>query len=385
MTHINSFIPPVSSPLRDTTPLLLSLQDTDTLRVSFPASGPLPIPMTNDYLFRALLQRNNNVLKGLICSLLHLSPEQMCTAEITNPIELGTSVTDKTFILDIKVLLNDHTVLNLELQVINQHNWIERSLSYLCRNFDNLQSGDTYQNIRPVLQIGILNFTLFPEQPEFYATYQLLNVKNHSLYSDKLRISVLNLTQIEYATEEDRSWQLDSWASLFRATTWEELTMLAQNNDYIKEAADTVFRLCQDERVRMECEAREDHYRTQLGIQRMIERQAAALEAQTAKIQAQASSLEAQDAKIQAQASSLEAQDAKIQAQASSLEAQDAKIQAQASSLEAQDAKIQAQASSLEAQDAKIQAQINEIELQAAEIDKLQTWMKAHGYDPADI
>ena len=308
MTHINSFIPPVSSPLRDTSPLLPSLQDPDTLRVSFPASGPLPIPMTNDYLFRALLQRNNNVLKGLICSLLHLSPEQMCTAEITNPIELGASVTDKTFILDIKVLLNDHTVLNLELQVINQHNWVERSLSYLCRNFDSLQPGDTYQNIRPVLQIGILNFTLFPEQPEFYATYQLLNVKNHSLYSDKLRISVLNLTQIELATKEDKSCQIDAWANLFKATTWEELTMLAQNNEYIKEAADTIFRLCQDERVRAECRAREDHYRTQLGIQQMMDRQAA-----------------------------------------------------------------------------EIQSRNAEIKTQAAEIDKLKTWIKAHGYDPADI
>ena len=322
MTHINSFIPPVSSPLRDTSPLLPSLQDPDTLRVSFPASGPLPIPMTNDYLFRALLQRNNNVLKGLICSLLHLSPEQMCTAEITNPIELGTSVTDKTFILDIKVLLNDHTVLNLELQVINQHNWVERSLSYLCRNFDNLQSGDTYQNIRPVLQIGILNFTLFPEQPEFYATYQLLNVKNHSLYSDKLRISVLNLTQIELATKEDKSCQIDAWANLFKATTWEELTMLAQNNEYIKEAADTIFRLCQDERVRMECQAREDHYRTQLGIQQMMDRQAAEIQSRNAEIEAQA---------------------------------------------------------------AEIQSQNAEIKTQAAEIDKLKTWIKAHGYDPADI
>ena len=322
MTHINSFIPPVSSPLRDTSPLLPSLQDPDTLRVSFPASGPLPIPMTNDYLFRALLQRNNNVLKGLICSLLHLSPEQMCTAEITNPIELGASVTDKTFILDIKVLLNDHTVLNLELQVINQHNWVERSLSYLCRNFDSLQPGDTYQNIRPVLQIGILNFTLFPEQPEFYATYQLLNVKNHSLYSDKLRISVLNLTQIELATKEDKSCQIDAWANLFKATTWEELTMLAQNNEYIKEAADTIFRLCQDERVRMECQAREDHYRTQLGIQQMMDRQAAEIQSRNAEIEAQA---------------------------------------------------------------AEIQSQNAEIKTQAAEIDKLKTWIKAHGYDPADI
>jgi len=36
------------------------------------ATGPVTIPMTNDYLFRALLQRNNNVLKGLLCSLLQM-------------------------------------------------------------------------------------------------------------------------------------------------------------------------------------------------------------------------------------------------------------------------------------------------------------------------
>ena len=33
---------------------------------SIPQSGALNVPMTNDYLFRALLQRNNLVLKGLI-------------------------------------------------------------------------------------------------------------------------------------------------------------------------------------------------------------------------------------------------------------------------------------------------------------------------------
>lgn len=33
------------------------------------ATGPVPIRMSNDYLFRALLQRSNTTLKGLICSL----------------------------------------------------------------------------------------------------------------------------------------------------------------------------------------------------------------------------------------------------------------------------------------------------------------------------
>lgn len=204
--------------------------------------------------------------------------------EIANPIELGASITDKTFILDIKILLNDQTILNLEMQVTNQHNWVERSLSYLCRNFDSLQTGETYQSFKPAIQIGLLNFTLFPDRPEFYATYQFLNVKNYSLYSDKLHISVLDLTQIELATEEDRFYHLDFWASLFKATNWEGFVMLAQSNEYIKEAADTIFKLCQDERIRMECEAREDYYRTQLGIQQMMDRQTATLKSQAAEI-----------------------------------------------------------------------------------------------------
>ncbi len=191
---------------------------------------------------------------------------------------LGTAINDKTFILDIRISLNDNDVINLELQVINQHNWVERSLSYLCRAFDSLLIGDSYLEVKPVTQIGLLNFTLFPEHPEFYATYQLLNVKDYSLYSDKLRLSVLDLTRIDLATEEDRSCQLDCWARFFKATTWEELHMLAQNNETIVEAASTVYKLTQEERIRMECEAREDYYRTQRDMQLIMKRSTEKLE-----------------------------------------------------------------------------------------------------------
>lgn len=136
-----------------------------------------------------------------------------------------------------------------------------------------------------MIQIGLLNFTLFPEHPEFYATYQLLNVKNYSLYSDKLRISVLDLTQIELANKEDMSCQLDCWARFFKAATWEEINMLAQENANLKEAATTVYQLTQEERIRMECEAREDYYRTQLGWQKRLKKQADTIEALTAEIE----------------------------------------------------------------------------------------------------
>lgn len=99
---------------------------------------------------------------------------------------------------------------------------------------------------------------LFPEYPEFYAAYQLLNVKNHHIYSDKLRISVVDLSQIELATEEDRNYGIDLWARVLKATTWEEINMLAQNNKYLQETVYAVKQLTDEEKIRQCCQARED-------------------------------------------------------------------------------------------------------------------------------
>ncbi|WP_170832676.1 PD-(D/E)XK nuclease family transposase [Butyrivibrio sp. INlla16] len=71
----------------------------------------------------------------------------------------------------------------------------ERSLSYLCRNYDTLNHRDSYLNAKTAYQIGLLNFTLFETHPEFYASYKMMNEKSHQIYSDKLQLRVLDLTQ----------------------------------------------------------------------------------------------------------------------------------------------------------------------------------------------
>ncbi|MBO5069616.1 MAG: Rpn family recombination-promoting nuclease/putative transposase [Roseburia sp.] len=222
------------------------------------AKGVIEYNMTNNYMFRYILQKNEKVLTGLICSLLHLKPEQIRTIEITNPIDLAGDITGKEFILDINIMLNDDTLINLEMQIANEHNWPERSLMYLCRSFDHLYRGQKYEDALPVYHIGFLDYTLFPEHPEFYATYQLLNVKNHHLYSRKFTLSVIDLTQTKLATEEDKVYEVDYWARIFKAKTWEELKMLAQNNEYLQEAADSIYKANSEEIVRQQCRARED-------------------------------------------------------------------------------------------------------------------------------
>ena len=234
-------------------------------------NGPLDIRMTNDYLFRALMQRNNKVLKALICSLLHLNMKSVSSVRITNPIELGKHIDDKDFYLDIKLELDHHTVINLEMQVLNEGNWSERSLVYLCRAFDNLLKGEDYNEVKPAIHIGILDFTLFPQYPELFATYWMMNEKNHNIYSRKFRLSVLDLNQIELATEEDKRIKVDYWANLFKSTTWEELKMIAKSDEYIQEAVDTVYQLSREEQIRLQCEAREDYNRRMRRMEKLLE------------------------------------------------------------------------------------------------------------------
>ena len=232
------------------------------------ATGVIAYNMTNNYMFRFILQQNKKVLKGLICALLHLKPEQIKSIEITNPINLAGDVSGKEFILDINVNLDDDTIINLEMQVANEHNWPERSLNYLCRSFDHLYSGQKYEEALPVIHIGFLDYTLFPDYPEFYATYKLMNVKNFNTYSSKFVLSVVDLTKVELATEEDRAFRIDYWAKIFKAKTWEDLKMLVKDNEYLEEAANSLYVANADEIVRQQCRAREDAERRERTLER---------------------------------------------------------------------------------------------------------------------
>ena len=235
------------------------------------ATGVIQYNMTNDYMFRYILQKNEKVLKGLICSLLHLRPEQIKKVEVTNPINLNEDINGKEFVLDINVMLNDDTQINLEMQVENKHNWIERSLAYLCRSFDQLYRGQKYEEALPVIHIGFLDYTLFPDEPEFYALNVLMNKKTHRIYSDKFRLSVVDLTQIKMATEEDKTYQIDYWARLFKAKTWEEIKMLAEKSEYLQEAAQSVYVANADEIVRQKCLAREEAERHERTVKRNMD------------------------------------------------------------------------------------------------------------------
>ena len=60
--------------------------------------------------------------------------------------------------------------------------------------------------------------------------------------------------------------------------------MLAQKDDYINDASNTIYQLTQEEKIRLQCEAREDYYRRQNYVEEEFARKEVALAEKDAEI-----------------------------------------------------------------------------------------------------
>lgn len=95
-------------------------------------------------------------------------------------------------------------------------------------------------------------------------------------YSDKMSIRVLQLNQLKKEMGEEIRSELYDWAQLFKAVTWEEMRMLAEKDESIKECVFTYKELTADEKAKMQMEALDDYYRRlkdveQFGLKKGIE------------------------------------------------------------------------------------------------------------------
>ena len=197
--------------------------------------------MRNDYMFHAVLQKNEEVLRNLLATLLEMDEADIVSCHIENPIELGKEIEGKDCILDVKIKLNDARIINIELQVYKQTYWTNRSLLYWARAYDSIKSGQDYGMLFPTYHIGILDFTLFEEHPKFMAKYQILDV------------------DAKDQSETDK--KILKWAVIFNAETLEELEQLARGEEVFENMVVTMKKLSEDEKIRMQCEAREDYER----------------------------------------------------------------------------------------------------------------------------
>lgn len=129
---------------------------------------------------------------------------------------------------------------------------------------------------------------------------------------------VVDLTNPELATEEDIHYGIDRWARLFKATTWEELKMITEQDTTLASAAYTVYELSEDERIRQECEAREDWLRRKNGMKMMMKQLKTELKeakAEKKSIKAELKTLKATKSALQSKYNSLQSENDSLQSE----------------------------------------------------------------------
>ena len=209
------------------------------LRKKAAEKEPLNIQLTNNYAFRKLFKMNY-IARGFLIALLGLDEEDVVKLEVIDPFEEGENEEEKERILDIKIYLNDNKKINIEMQNRYQEDWTERSLFYNCRMFtEGLYHGQPYGDLEPCIHVGILDFDLM-KTPGFHHHIKLLDIKTNEEYSSKLQFHVVQLKQIESATEEEKQTAKD----------WQQVEEIIRGNPYREAVKQELYKMSRDEKER---------------------------------------------------------------------------------------------------------------------------------------
>ena len=136
-------------------------------------------------------------------------------------------------------------------------NWTDRSVFYLCRMYTDVKKGQDYTQAKQSIYIGIMMKSPIPKDAAFYNEYVLKNRRTGYEFTGKIALHVLDLSCLNQVPEEEQNSPLYYWACVFKAKTWKEILVMAEQSEAIKKAVVTLRQLSEEDKIRLQCEARE--------------------------------------------------------------------------------------------------------------------------------
>jgi len=209
-----------------------------------------------DWIFKWQFTENTDSLLDLVNAVRHDEPP-VKALEIKNPQVLAEELTEKHSVLDVLAEDANGQQFNLEMQTSQHVGWSARSVYYLARALGSqLQAGEGYDKIQPVVGIHLMNFDLFSEQNQALWAFELRDrwhpdvVVNRSLQ--------LNMVEIPKAERLLPAMNpvLAQWITCFRH--WHEESIMQQiQHPPVRKAYQHLQALSGDELARREAFVRE--------------------------------------------------------------------------------------------------------------------------------
>ena len=181
----------------------------------------------NDYVFKRLFAASPALLADLI-NAVRCDELPIEVVEVLNPRIDAEELAGKFIVLDLLAKDRAGHLYNIEMQVRRHNAWSARSAFYLARTLTaQLNSGEHYQSLKPVIGIHLLDFDLFeaPEQrQQALWCFELRDRKQPGVrLGNELQFNIIELPKADRLGVTQAS--LADWVTLFEH--WQEESKMA--------------------------------------------------------------------------------------------------------------------------------------------------------------
>ena len=221
-----------------------------------------------DVVFQALFGEvgNEKITKGFLETILERKIEKIDLNK--NPILRREFKDDKLGVLDILAELEGKENCNIELQLIDQKNIVERILYYWSRLYSRqIRQGEEYEKLEKTIVILITNFKISNlEELEYHSTWKIMETKAKKkiILTNKLEIDIIELPKI--MGKENNNDKLLDWLYFLENPECERVTKKMEENENLKEAVNRLNTLSEDEYLQRIADLREKAIRDEKAI-----------------------------------------------------------------------------------------------------------------------
>ena len=225
-------------------------------------------PPKMDIIFQAIFGEvgSENITKDFLEKILKRKIEKISLDK--NPILRRELKDDKLGVLDIVTELDGKEKCNIEMQLIDKSNIIERMLYYWSKMYTKqIKAGDDYNKLEKTIVILIADFNIKGlEEVEYHSTWKIIetNSVKKLILTDKFELDIIELSKIK--GRENEKDQLLDWLVFLENPESERVTRKMEENENLKEAVEKLDRISEDEKMQRIIELREKAIRDEHAI-----------------------------------------------------------------------------------------------------------------------
>jgi predicted transposase/invertase (TIGR01784 family) len=166
-----------------------------------------------DFAFKKIFgsTQSKDILINFLNAILYSGQDIIQDLTILDPYQAPPIKGIKDSFLDVKATLHDHTMVVIEMQVLNLLGFEKRVLYNAAKAFSiQLDIGQDYATLNPVIALTITDFEMFPHNPKVISRYGLKEKEDLTTYSDDIELVFVELPKFR-KTQNELVSMTDKW------------------------------------------------------------------------------------------------------------------------------------------------------------------------------